>query len=111
MLPLLHVPMDVAQQGYVQLHAEERYRTGSDVSAAETELQPQLRYDLIWQGGNDHFVAIYQPRFVYSDVFKTPNADPNVVNLGTLSTYEPDPNDPNAFRKTDPNKNPLSALQ
>ncbi len=111
MLPFLPVPMDVAQQGYVQIHVEERYRTGNDVTAEETELNPQLRYDVIWNGGQDHFVAIYQPRFVLTDTFATPDADPNVVNLGTLSTYEPDPNNPNAFRKADPNQNPVSALQ
>ncbi|HEY8079392.1 MAG TPA: hypothetical protein VIF62_34915 [Labilithrix sp.] len=110
MLPLLPVPMDVAQQAWIQIHAEERYRAGNDVDAEETEIQPELRYDAIWKGGNAHFVAIYQPRFVYTDVFKTPDADPNVVNLGTISTYEPDAQG-NGFHKADPNKNPLSALQ
>jgi hypothetical protein len=111
MLPVMPVPMDVAQQGWVQAHVEERYRTGNDVTATETELQPQLRYDAILDGGQEHFVAIYQPRFVYTDVSKTPDADPKVVNLGTLATYEADAPPGNGFHKADPNKNPLSALQ
>jgi hypothetical protein len=108
MLPFLPVPMDVAQQAWVQVRGEERVRTGNDVTAAETELNPQARYDFIWQGGQSHFVAIYQPRLVYAHVFDTPDVDPNVVNLGTLATYEADPT--GGFRKADPNRNPLSTL-
>ena len=97
MLPFLHVPMDVAQQGYVQARAEERIRTGNDVTAEETELYPQIRYDLIGKGGQNHFVAIYNPRFVYTHTFSRPTIDPRVVNPATLNT-------------SDPNNTPLSAL-
>lgn len=97
MFPFFPVPMDVAQQAYVQARAEERIRTGNDVTAEETELQPQVRYDLIWRGGEDHFVAIYNPRFIYTHTFKTPTIDPNVVNPGTLNL-------------SDPNDTPLSTL-
>jgi hypothetical protein len=97
MLPFLPVPMDVAQQAHVQARAEERIRTGNDVTAEETELNPQVRYDAIWTGGNDHFVAIYNPRFVYTHTFSKPTIDPTVVNPATLNT-------------SDPNDTPLSAL-
>lgn len=101
MLPFLPVPMDVAQQAYFQPRAEERIRTGSDVQSAETEINPLLRYDFIWNDGQNHFVAIYNPRFVYTNTFSTPLSrgaiDPNVVNLATLT-------------QTDPNDNPFSAL-
>jgi hypothetical protein len=98
MLPFLPVHMDVAQQAYVQARVEERVRTGNDVTAEETELNPQLRYDFIWKGGQNHFVAIYQPRFVFTQTFTRPNVDPRVVNPATLNL-------------TDPNDTPLSALQ
>jgi hypothetical protein len=97
MFPFFPVPMDVAQQAYVQVRAEERIRTGNDVTAEETELNPQLRYDFIWKGGQNHFVAIYQPRFVFTHTFSRPTFDPRVVNPATLNT-------------TDPNDNPLSTL-
>ena len=71
MFPFFPAPMDVAQQAYFQARAEERIRTGNDVTAEETEIQPQLRYDFIWDGGQDHFVAIYNPRFIYTHTFKT----------------------------------------
>jgi hypothetical protein len=98
MFPFFPVAMDVAQQAYFQAHAEERIRTGNDVTAEETEIQPQLRYDFIWDGGQDHFVAIYNPRFIYTHTFKTPTINPVVVNPGTLNL-------------TDPNDTPFSALQ
>jgi hypothetical protein len=98
MLPFTTLPMDVAQQAYVQLRAEERARTGNDVTAEESEVNPQLRYDLIWQGGNSHFVAIYQPRLVLTQTFDRNLPAPTVVNPETINT-------------TDPNDTPLSALQ
>ncbi|MBS2011904.1 MAG: hypothetical protein JST00_03365 [Deltaproteobacteria bacterium] len=101
MLPFLHVPMDVAQQAYFQPRIEERIRMGSDLRSAETELNPLLRYDFIWKGGQNHFVALYNPRFVYTNTFSTPfsrgEIDPNVVSLETIN-------------KTDPNDTPFSAL-
>ncbi len=98
MLPLpAVVPMDVAQQAYVQVRAEERVRFGSDIDAAETELNPQLRYDFIWSGGQNHFVAIYQPRFVYTHSWARRFPDPNLINPLTLN-------------QADPNDTPLSAL-
>jgi hypothetical protein len=97
MLPFFPVHMDVAQQAHVQIRAEERIRTGNDVTAEESELNPQLRYDFIWKGGQNHFVAIYQPRFVYTHTFSRPTIDPRVVNPATLN-------------QADPNDTPLSTL-
>lgn len=97
MFPFFPAPMDVAQQAYFQARAEERIRTGNDVTAEETELQPQLRYDFIWDGGQDHFVAIYNPRFIFTHTFSTPKVDPTKVNPATLNL-------------SDPNDTPLSAL-
>jgi hypothetical protein len=97
MFPFFPVQMDVAQQAYVQVRAEERIRTGNDVTAEETELNPQLRYDFIWNNGQNHLVGIYQPRFVYTHTFSTPSVDPRLVNPATLNT-------------TDPNATPLSTL-
>lgn len=98
MLPFLPIPMEVAQQAQVQARVEERFRTGSDVIAEETELQPQLRYDAIWKGGRDHVVVTYQPRLVYTHTFRRPNVDPRIINPATLNL-------------TDPNDKPASILQ
>lgn len=98
MLPLSAVmPMDVAQQGYVQMRVEERLRSGSDIKTAETELNPQLRYDFIWRGGQNHFVAIYQPRFIHTTSWDRRQPDPNLINPGTLN-------------QADPNATPFSTL-
>lgn len=97
MFPFFPVHMDVAQQGHVQVRAEQRLRTGNDVTAEETELNPQLRYDYIWKNGQNHFVAIYQPRFVYTHTFTTPDIDTRLVN-------------PETVNQTDPNLTPLSTL-
>jgi len=98
MLPFTAVmPMDVAQQAYVSARAEERVKLGSDINAAETELNPMLRYDFIWRGGQNHFVAIYNPRFIHTTSWDRTLPDPNLINPQTLNL-------------TDPNKTPLSAL-
>lgn len=97
MFPFVPVPMDIAHQAYVQARGEERARTGNDVSAVETELNPQLRYDTIWDGGQSHFVAIYQPRFVYTRTMGRPDIDTTLINPLTLNT-------------ADPNDTPFSAL-
>lgn len=89
MLPLLHVPMDIAQQASFQAHVEERVRVGNDVNVEETELQPQIRYDLIARNGQDHFVAIYNPRLVLQNTFNRPSFDPNVVSPATLNLNDP----------------------
>jgi hypothetical protein len=89
MLPFLFVPMDVQQQAYVQARVEERVRTGNDVTAEETELNPQLRYDFIWKSGQNHLVAIYQPRFVYTHTFSKPTVDPRIVSPATLNLSDP----------------------
>jgi hypothetical protein len=91
------VPMDVAQQAYVQARVEERVKSGSDINAAETELNPLLRYDFIWRGGQNHFVAIYNPRFIHTTSWDRTLPDPNLVN-------------PLSLNLADPNKNPVSAL-
>ena len=95
MFPFFPVAMDVAQQASFQTRAEERLRTGNDVDAEETELQPQLRYDFIWERGEDHFVAIYNPRLIYTHTFKRP---------------APNPADPATQNVADPNDTPLSTL-
>ncbi|MBX3203900.1 MAG: hypothetical protein KF764_02465 [Labilithrix sp.] len=91
------MPMDVAQQGYVQARVEERVKSGSDINAAETELNPLVRYDLIWRGGQNHFVAIYNPRFIHTTSWDRTLPDPNLINPETLNL-------------ADPNATPLSAL-
>lgn len=98
MLPLpAVVPMDVAQQAYVQVRAEERVRVGSDVNAVETDVNPQIRYDAIWRGGQNHFVAIYQPRFVHTHAWDRRFPDEKLINPLTLNQ--------------DPvNANPISAV-
>ena len=98
MLPFSAVmPMDVAQQAYVQVRAEERARFGSDIKAVETDVNPQIRYDFIWRGGQNHFVAIYQPRFVHTHAWDRTEPNPDLINPLTLNR--------------DPvNANPLSAV-
>jgi len=91
------LPMDVAQQGSITIRAEERHRRGSDIKTVESELNPILKYDVIWNGGQNHFVAIYQPRFLYTDSFDRRLPAENLVNRGTLNL-------------TDPNDTPFSAL-
>lgn len=91
------VPMDVAQQAHVQVRGEERLRSGTDINAAETEIDPVLRYDVIWKGGMNHLVALYQPRFIYSTFWDRTLPDPNLINPGTLNLQ-------------DPNATPISAL-
>jgi hypothetical protein len=98
MLPLTAVmPMDVAQQAYVQARVEERVKAGSDIDAAETEVNPLVRYDFIWRGGENHLVAIYNPRFIYTSSWDRTLPDPNLIN-------------PESLNLADPNETPLSAL-
>lgn len=78
MLPFAILPpMDTTSTVAAQVRVEERGRfTDETTSLAvkpqtkpvlESELAPQLRYDLIWDHGFSHFVAIYSPRFVLPD--------------------------------------------
>lgn len=98
MLPFSAVmPMDVAQQVFVQLGAQERLRSGSDIKAVETEIDPQLRYDFIWKGGQNHFVAIYQPRFIHTTSWDRRFPPEDLIN-------------PNTLNQEDPNKTPFSQL-
>ena len=97
MLPLLPVSMDVAQRASIEIRGEERVRSGTDVTAEESEANPQLRYDLIWQNGESHFVALYNPRFIYTYTSARAVPDPNLVDPETLNT-------------ADPNDTPTSAL-
>lgn len=98
MLPFpTFVPMDVSQQAFVQARVEERVRSGSDIKAAETELNPQARYDLVWQGGQSHFVLIYQPRFIFTHSWDKRYPAPELINPLTLNT-------------TDPNDKPFAVL-
>jgi hypothetical protein len=90
--------MDVENQAYIQLRAEERLRSGSDIKAAEEEIQPQFRYDYIWNEGVDHFTALYNPRLIYTSSWDRRFPDPNRIN-------------PTSLNLTDPNKTPFSMLQ
>lgn len=91
------MPMDVENQAFVAVRAEERFRSGSDIKAEETELNPSLRYDYIWSQGQDHFVALYRPRLVLASYWDRRFPDPNRIN-------------PNTLNLDDPNKTPFSAL-
>jgi hypothetical protein len=88
MLPLL-APMDVAQQASFQARVEERLRVGNDVNSEETDINPQVRYDAIGQGGNAHFVVYYAPRLVLTQTFSRELPDPNLVNPETINTSDP----------------------
>jgi hypothetical protein len=83
------LPMDVAQQGSVTIRAEERHRRGSDIKTFESELNPILKYDVIWNGGQNHLVAIYQPRFIYTSTYDRRFPPENLVNRGTLNLRDP----------------------
>ncbi|MBL9108785.1 MAG: hypothetical protein JNM74_05925, partial [Myxococcales bacterium] len=105
MLPLAFLPpMDTLSTVAAQVRVEERGRfTNETTSLAvkpvtkpvlESELAPQLRYDLIWRHGFSHFVAIYSPRFIVPDTtdigslrFSTPTADE--VNNAFLNNTNP----------------------
>src|ERR1043165_4076884 len=90
--------MDVAQTVAVQARAEERVRFGNDINAAESEIQPRLTYDFIWKGGQNHFVALYQPRFIYTSAWNKRFPDPTLINPATLN-------------QEGPNAHPVSFLQ
>jgi len=97
-------PMDTTSTVAAQVRVEERGRfTNETTSLAvkpqtkpvlESELAPQLRYDLIWDHGFSHFVAIYSPRFIVPDTtnidtlrFSTPSAEE--VNDAFLNNTTP----------------------
>jgi hypothetical protein len=85
--PPMH--MDVAQQGHVQVHAEERLRSGSDIKTAETEADPQVSYDVMWRGGQDHFIASYSPRLIHTNSWDRRFPDPTLINHETLNLKNP----------------------
>src|SRR5262249_17391708 len=87
---------DVQQQAFVQLKGEERVKYGSDIDSVETEINPTLRYDFIWKGGQNHLVALYVPRYLYTSNSDVQLPDPKLVNLGTLN--QDYINNPNANR-------------
>jgi len=91
MLPFSAVmPMDVENQVFVGVRAEERLRTATDIKTAESELNPSLRYDYIWKGGSDHFVALYRPRIIFTNVLgERTLPDPALINPNTLNTENP----------------------
>lgn len=98
MLPFVAVgPMDVATQPGVGLRVEERVRRGSDISAAETEIDPTLKLDFIWSGGKDRFSILYSPRILLDSYWNQRFPDERLVNRGTINTR-------------DPNKTPFSYL-
>lgn len=98
MLPFSAVTsMDVENQLSVQAHAEERVRSGSDIKTAEEELQPKIQYDYIWNEGQDHFVALYNPRLIYTSSWDRRFPDAKLVN-------------PTSLNLEDPNKTPFSLL-
>jgi hypothetical protein len=81
--------MDVGNQASISIHAEERYRRGSDIKTLESELDPVVKYQAIWRGGQDFFVALYQPRLIYTRSADRRLPDPNLVNPGTLNLADP----------------------
>ncbi|MCW5812146.1 MAG: hypothetical protein KIT84_14065 [Labilithrix sp.] len=83
--------MDVENQVAGSIRAEERLRSGSDIKAAETEINPLLRYDYIWKNGTKHFVALYNPRLIYTRYWDRRFPNPNRINPNTLN--QDDPND------------------
>jgi hypothetical protein len=90
MLPLSAVLlMDVQETGTVQAHIEERYRRGNDIKTFETELVPLVKYDAIWRGGQDHFVALYQPRFIHTTSSDRRLPDERFVNRQTINLADP----------------------
>ncbi len=104
MLPLPAIlPMDVQQQAFIQLKGEERVKYGTDIDTVETELNPTLRYDFIWKGGQNHFVALYLPRFLLTHNSNVQRPDPDLVNPGSLREGYED-------YVRNPNQDPFSAL-
>jgi hypothetical protein len=104
LLPLPAIlPMDVQQQALVQLKGEQRIKSGTDIDTVETELNPTLRYDFIWRGGQNHFVALYVPRYLYTSNSNVQRPDPKLVNPGSLR------NDYEDYVRN-PNRDPFSAL-
>lgn len=104
MLPLPAIlPMDVQQQAFIQLKGEQRVKYASDIDTIETELNPTLRYDFIWRGGQNHFVALYVPRYLFTNNSNVTRPDPNLVNPGSLRDGYED------YIKN-PNQDPFSAL-
>ncbi|HQY64377.1 MAG: hypothetical protein IPF92_27305 [Myxococcales bacterium] len=90
MLPFANLPpLDTTSLVAAQVRVEGRGRfTAETTSAAvtpqtrpvlESELAPQLRYDLLWRHGFSHFVAIYAPRFII----------PDTTNIDTLRFSAP----------------------
>lgn len=88
--------MDTTSTVAAQVRLEERGRfTNETTSLAvkpvtrpvlESELAPQLRYDLLWGHGLSHFVAIYAPRFIV----------PDTSNIDTLRLSSPTADEVNA---------------
>jgi len=96
--------MDTTSLVAAQVRVEERGRFTSETTSLvvkpitrpvlESEIAPQLRYDLMWDHGFSHFVAIYAPRFIVPDTsnidtlrFSTPTADE--VNEAFLNNTTP----------------------
>ncbi len=90
MLPFATLPpLDTTSLVAAQVRLEERGRFTAETTSApvtpqtrpvlESELAPQIRYDLLWQHGLSHFVFLYAPRFVI----------PDTTNLDTLRFSAP----------------------
>ncbi len=93
MLPFATLPpMDTTSTVAAQVRIEERGRFTNETTSLvvkpvtrpvlESEIAPQLRYDLVWEHGLSHFVALYTPRLIVPDTtnigtlrFSTPTAD------------------------------------
>lgn len=56
----------------VQVRAEERGRVSDSGSIFESELNPQLRYDMIGRHFEDHIAALYNPHMISPFVFDRP---------------------------------------
>jgi hypothetical protein len=83
------MPMDAQHQATVSVRVEERHRRGSDIKTWETELDPIAKYDVIWRGGQNHFVALYQPRFLYVASSDRRFPDERLVNPETINAADP----------------------
>ncbi len=93
MLPIHALPpMDTTSTVALQLRLEERGRLSNErrgpftednrtLAYLESELAPQVRYDLIWRHGFSHLVLLYVPRFIISDT----------TNIGKLQLDAPRP--------------------
>lgn len=97
MLPFATLPpMDTTSAVALQVRLEERGRFTDEATSVaakpvtrpvlESELAPQLRYDLLWHHGFSHLVVLYAPRFIV----------PDTTDVGSLTFSSPTREETNA---------------